>query len=151
MTQSIQPYLPIIIAAGLLAFLATPLTRLLARRLGMLDQPGLRKAHRLPVPLLGGLAMYVGLAVAFLAFGSRAWLAEGVAIMAGATLLFVAGLLDDRAGLPVWLKFAAQIAAGVLVLAAVHGQHGWPGGRHHCGGRHLLLCPGGAGGAGPGG
>ncbi len=128
MTQSIQPYLPIIIAAGLLAFLATPLTRVLARRLGMIDQPGLRKAHRLPVPLLGGLAMYLGLAVAFLAFGSRDWLAEGAAIMGGATVLFLTGLWDDRFGLPVWLKFGAQLAAGVVVIAAgvqVHLLGGW--------------------------
>src|SRR5688500_18237183 len=128
MTRSIAPYLPIILAAGLLAFLATPLTRLLARRLGMIDQPGLRKVHRSPVPLLGGVAMYVGLAVAFLAFGSRDWLAEGAAILGGATLLFVTGLWDDRFGLPVWMKFAAQIAAGVCVLAVgiqVHLLGGW--------------------------
>lgn len=121
-------YLPVVIVSALLAFLATPLTRVLARRLGMLDQPGLRKGHRLPVPLLGGLAMYVGLAVAFLAFGSRAWLVEGVAILGGATLLFITGLWDDRFGLPVWVKFGAQIAAGVCVMAVgvqVHLLGGW--------------------------
>ena len=110
-------YLPVVIVSALMAFLATPLTRVLARRLGMLDQPGLRKGHRLPVPLLGGLAMYLSLAVAFLVFGSRLWLAEGVAILGGATLLFLTGLWDDRFGLPVWAKFAAQIAAGVCVMA----------------------------------
>src|SRR5207249_3349934 len=82
-------YLPIILTAGLLAFLATPLTRILARRLGMIDQPGLRKAHRSPVPLLGGLAMYLALAVAFIAFGGRDWRLEGLGIMGGATLLFL--------------------------------------------------------------
>ena len=64
-------YLPIILASATLAFLATPLTRILAHRVGMVDQPGVRKAHRLPVPLLGGLAMYLALAIAFIAFGSR--------------------------------------------------------------------------------
>ena len=99
-----QHYLPIIIASGLLAFLATPLTRILARRIGMLAQPGLRKVHRSPVPLMGGLAMYLALAIAFIAFGSRDWRAEGVGILGGATLLFLTGLWDDRFGMPVWIK-----------------------------------------------
>ena len=112
-----QHYLPIIIASGLLAFLATPLTRVLARQFGMLDQPGLRKAHRLPVPLLGGLAMYLALAVAFVVFGSRDWQAEGVGILGGATLLFLTGLWDDRYGMPAWVKLAAQLVAAFAVMA----------------------------------
>ena len=113
-----QQYLPIILTAGLLAFLATPLTRILARRLGMLDQPGLRKAHRSPVPLLGGLAMYLALAVAFIAFGGRDWRLEGLGIMGGATLLFLTGFWDDRYGMPVSIKLAAQVLAATGVMLA---------------------------------
>jgi UDP-GlcNAc:undecaprenyl-phosphate GlcNAc-1-phosphate transferase len=118
-----QQYLPIILSAAVLAFLATPLTRILARRLGMLDQPGLRKAHRSPVPLLGGLAMYLALAITFFAFGGRDWRLEGLGIMGGATLLFLTGFWDDRYGMPVSVKLTAQIlaAAGVM-LAGVRVQ-----------------------------
>jgi UDP-GlcNAc:undecaprenyl-phosphate GlcNAc-1-phosphate transferase len=111
-----QQYLPIIVAAALLAFLATPLTRILARRLGMLDQPGLRKSHRSPVPLLGGLAIYLALAIAFIVFGNRDWRAEGAGILGGATLLFLTGFWDDRYGLPVWVKLAAQFLAAITVM-----------------------------------
>jgi UDP-GlcNAc:undecaprenyl-phosphate GlcNAc-1-phosphate transferase len=113
-------YLPIIITAGLLAFIATPLTRILARRVGLVDQPGLRKAHRLPVPLMGGLAMYAALIIAFLIFGKRDWLAEGMGILAGATLLLIAGLWDDRYGAPVWVKLSAEVvAAACLIVVGV--------------------------------
>jgi UDP-GlcNAc:undecaprenyl-phosphate GlcNAc-1-phosphate transferase len=111
-------YLPILLASGLLAFLATPLTRILARRLGMIDQPGLRKAHRLPVPLLGGLAVYVALALTFILFGNRDWLAEGLGILGGATLLFLTGLWDDRYGMSARLKLAAQFVAAFGLVAA---------------------------------
>ena len=111
------PYLPIIIASAVVAFLATPLTRILAHRVGMVDQPGLRKAHRLPVPLLGGLAMYLALAVAFIAFGSPDWRAQGAGILGGATLLFLTGLWDDRFGAPVWVKLTAQVVAAIVVMA----------------------------------
>ncbi len=118
-----RQYLPIIIVAGLLAFIATPLTRLLARRVGLVDQPGLRKAHRLPVPLMGGLAMYAALILAFILFGHRDWLSEGAGIFGGATLLFATGLWDDRYGMPVWVKSAAQcVAAACLIAVGVRVQ-----------------------------
>jgi len=110
-------YLPIIITAGVLAFIATPLTRILARRVGLVDQPGLRKAHRIPVPLMGGLAMYVALILAFVAFGNRTWWYEGIGILGGATLLFFTGLWDDRYGMPVWLKLGAQFVAAACLIA----------------------------------
>src|SRR3972149_4807435 len=123
MTASLLTYLPVILAAGLLAFLATPVTRVLARRVGMIDQPGLRKAHRLPVPLLGGVGIYLSLALAFILFGERDWLAEGVGIFGGTTLLFLTGLWDDRFGMPVWVKLAAQgVAAAWIRGGRVHGR-----------------------------
>jgi UDP-GlcNAc:undecaprenyl-phosphate GlcNAc-1-phosphate transferase len=112
-----RQYLPIIITAGLLAFVATPLTRVLARRLGLVDQPGLRKAHRVPVPLMGGLAMYAALILAFVAFGNRTWWYEGIGILGGATLLFVTGLWDDRYGMPAWVKLSAQFVAALCLVA----------------------------------
>jgi UDP-GlcNAc:undecaprenyl-phosphate/decaprenyl-phosphate GlcNAc-1-phosphate transferase len=112
-----QQYFPIILASGVLAFLGTPMTRLLAQRLGMVAQPGPRKVHRWPVPLLGGLAMYVALALTFVLFGNLAWLTEMVGIFGGATLMFLVGLWDDRHGMPAWLKMAAQVMAVICLLA----------------------------------
>jgi UDP-GlcNAc:undecaprenyl-phosphate GlcNAc-1-phosphate transferase len=111
-----QTYLPIILAAFFLAFLATPLTRILAQRVGMIDQPGVRKAHRSPVPLLGGLAMYVAIAIAIFAFAGRDWLWESAGIFVGMTMLFATGLWDDRYGAPVWVKFAAQLGAALAIV-----------------------------------
>lgn len=110
-------YLPILLASGVLAFLGTPLTRMLARRWGMIDQPGLRKAHRSPIPLLGGLAIYTAFALSFLFFGIEAWLKEGAGILGGATLLFLTGLWDDRFGMPARLKLLAQIVAAAALIA----------------------------------
>jgi UDP-GlcNAc:undecaprenyl-phosphate GlcNAc-1-phosphate transferase len=110
-------YLPIVIAAAALAFLATPVTRWLAQRWGLVDQPGLRKAHRAPTPLLGGLALFVGVTLTFVAFGRADWVTEGIGILGGATLLFVTGLWDDRFGMPAWLKLAACGVAALFLGA----------------------------------
>src|SRR5262245_11482225 len=61
-------------AAGMLAFfialfaslmLVVPV-RALALRVGMVDLPGPRKVHLQPIPLLGGLAMYIAVLIAAL-------------------------------------------------------------------------------------
>lgn len=111
-------YLPIIFASGLLAFIGTPLTRWVARQMGMVDQPGLRKAHRSPIPLLGGVAMYVSVMLAFVFLAERDWLTQGVGILSGATLLFFTGLWDDRFGLSARIKFLPQLAAAVLLVVS---------------------------------
>ncbi len=116
--DSISFYLPIILASGVLAFVGTPLTRWLAHRVGMVDQPGLRKAHRSPIPLLGGLAMYASLMLAFLLLGNGNWIREGAGILGGATILFLAGLWDDRYGLPARAKFLPQVAAALVLVAS---------------------------------
>lgn len=110
-------YVPLILASGLLAFLVTPLTRILARRVGMIDQPGLRKAHRSPIPLMGGLAIFTAFLLSFLFFGFDEWLNKGLGIVGGATLLFATGLWDDRFGLRARIKFAAQFLAAVALIA----------------------------------
>ena len=76
-------YVPLILASGLLAFLVTPVTRILARRVGMIDQPGLRKAHRSPIPLMGGLAIFTAFILSFLFFGFEEWLNKGLGIVGG--------------------------------------------------------------------
>jgi len=110
-------YLPIILVSAALAFAATPATRWLARRWGAVAQPGIRRVHRSPVPLLGGIALYFGVTLAFVLFGQRDWLTEGIGILGGATLMFLTGLWDDRFGLRPRVKLAANVVAGLFLIA----------------------------------
>ncbi|MCJ7543774.1 MAG: undecaprenyl/decaprenyl-phosphate alpha-N-acetylglucosaminyl 1-phosphate transferase [Phycisphaerae bacterium] len=132
--------------AFVLSALATPVTQRLAVRWGMLDTPGRHKAHAGPVPLLGGCAIFfaillpslLALAVAsvWARTGGPAWLPkefaehisgaaakapQALGILAGALVLHVVGLIDDRRNLSPWLKLLAQVlvAVGVVVFAKV--------------------------------
>ena len=51
-----------LIVAFVVAVVATPVAARLATRLGVVDQPGPLKVHARPVPYLGGVAVFVGLA-----------------------------------------------------------------------------------------
>jgi UDP-GlcNAc:undecaprenyl-phosphate GlcNAc-1-phosphate transferase len=126
--------------AGLLAFtvalvaslgLTVPV-RQFALRVGMVDQPGPRKVHLQPIPLLGGIAIYFGvLLAAMVSLGGYA-ITETLGILAGATLVILAGTLDDRGLLHHQVKlFVAMPIAGLILLASgIHAQVFsvlWPG------------------------
>jgi UDP-GlcNAc:undecaprenyl-phosphate GlcNAc-1-phosphate transferase len=110
-------YLPLILLAGLSAFVATPILGALARRVGFVDYPKPHKIHVKPIPLLGGLAIYISLLVVVLLVDVGPALVEMIGVGVGATLLAIVGLLDDRRGLSPWVRLAAEVVAGAIVAA----------------------------------
>ena len=113
---------PVALVGFALSLGLTPLTRQLARRIGLLDQPGGRKIHGSPMPLLGGLAIYGAFVIALLLFpGWPQYILELGSILVGATWLAIVGFIDDRNGMSPWIKFPAQfLAAAVVILSGVH-------------------------------
>jgi len=96
-----------------------PLMILLSRRLGVMAHPSERHPHSKPMPLLGGLAMFVGFGAAILLFlpqvgpGERAGVI-GVLIVSGlAAVLLVA---DDRWSLPPLTKFGLQLLIALIAV-----------------------------------
>jgi UDP-GlcNAc:undecaprenyl-phosphate GlcNAc-1-phosphate transferase len=91
--------------------------RQLALRTGMVDHPGPRKVHVQPMPLLGGLAIYLGVLIALLVSMDGPALTQVIGIYAGATLVAVVGILDDRGLLHHQIKlFGAMPAAAIILL-----------------------------------
>ncbi len=105
------------VVAAALAALLTPLAAGFARRVGAVDEPRARGLAEKPTPTLGGLAIFVGIAV-----GIAVWLPGSSryhAILAAATLITAVGALDDIYDLPPLAKlFGQAVAASIPVLAA---------------------------------
>src|ERR1700686_5620830 len=120
-------------AVGLIASMGlTVPVRQLARRVGMVDQPGPRKVHLQPIPLLGGLAIYCGVLIALLVSMDGPALVQVLGIYLGATLVAVVGILDDRGLLHHQIKLfgAMPAAAVILLLSGIRAQVFslvWPG------------------------
>jgi UDP-GlcNAc:undecaprenyl-phosphate GlcNAc-1-phosphate transferase len=111
------------LGAFLIALLAsvtlTAPVRQLALRVGMVDNPGPRKVHLNPMPLLGGVAIYCGFAIAVLVTMRGSASSQIVSVLAGATLVAVIGFLDDRGLLHHQIKlFGGMPAAALLLLAS---------------------------------
>ncbi len=110
-------------AALVVGLLITPVVRHYAHRLELLDMPGGRKVHQVPVPRLGGVAMViafgVGAGVALLS-SSELNIVGGLrpnrapAILAAVAILFAVGVWDDVRGTRPLVKLAFQAAAATL-------------------------------------
>ncbi len=120
----------IFVSALVFALVGTPLARKLAPRLGIIDQPSARKLHTQPTPLMGGAAIYAGVALALLLtavvgmqFGDPFRLSELAGILVGASILALIGLWDDRVSLSAGIKLLAQLGAAILlIISGVHVQ-----------------------------
>ncbi len=110
-------------AATVVALMVTPIVRGVAHRYGLLDQPGERKVHEIPIPRLGGVAMAVafGVAIGIATLASPDLGASGLlrpnrapAILAGVSALLVIGIIDDVRGMRALVKLVLQVAVAVL-------------------------------------
>ncbi|MGL5856937.1 MAG: MraY family glycosyltransferase [Angustibacter sp.] len=123
-----REYVFVIAVAAVITYVLTPLVRSAAIRRGLVTEVRDRDVHAVPIPRLGGLAMFVGLTLAVLASTQLPRLSSVVsgevrtlqAVLIGATLVVVLGVVDDVWGLEAWTKFAGQVlAAGVMAVQGV--------------------------------
>jgi len=99
---------------------AVPICIVIARRTGIMDRPGPLKPHGTPVPYLGGIAVFSGVAI-----GASA--GRPVVLFPLSAALAV-GVIDDRFDLPAPIRLLAQLGVGG-VIAATQPVHlpGWCG------------------------
>ena len=117
----------VVFGVGLVvALVVTPLAAAWGRRRGLVDKPGPRRWHQGAIPRTGGIAI-------FFAFMAAALLAQWLpvprqdpkeltrflGIVAGATFLFVVGVLDDRYELPPGPQYLAQAVSALIAIACV--------------------------------
>ena len=125
-------YVAVFLVTAVSAFVATPLVRRLAVRVGAIDRPSDRKVHPKPTPTLGGLAIWlaclVGLGVAYVlpAFDNLFDTSEPLGVILAGSVIVVLGSYDDLRGLAVPAKVAGQVlAAGLLILTGVQLLYFW--------------------------
>jgi UDP-GlcNAc:undecaprenyl-phosphate GlcNAc-1-phosphate transferase len=108
-------FIPVIFVSGVISFIATPLVRRLAQSANFVDNPSTRKVHAVPMPMLGGVAIYIALVGAVIVSGVQSY-TEVLAILGGATVMTLFGLWDDRVGISPAVKIVGQLIAGVLLI-----------------------------------
>lgn len=105
------------------AFFLTPLVGKLARRLGIVDQPSSRKVHSVPIPRIGGIALFSAFFISLILFSLNKIMLRDMLeqeprvpfFLVGALLIFGLGLWDDLRRLPSSVKFGGQVAVAALL------------------------------------
>lgn len=124
-----KTYLVVACGSLFIALVATPLAMRAARWLGIIDAPGLRKVHGVPIPRTGGIAIFLGmmaLVLPVLLLDNRIGesfrsIHGGVtALLLGGLGMFLVGLWDDVRGLRARTKLTFQlILATAMTLAGI--------------------------------
>ena len=109
-----EPILALIafVVAAALAWLLVPAAEGIARRIGAIDHPNERSLHTLPTPKLSGLAILLAVVVAGALF--LPWVALTHALLAGAIVIALVGVVDDLWDLPAAAKLLGQAAAAAI-------------------------------------
>jgi len=108
------------IGALLLAFAvsvaATPVVIRVATGYGFVSRPKADRWNARAIPLMGGVALYLGVTSAVLSFAELGQ--EMVGVILGGTLIFVLGIIDDVLQIKPSSKFLGQILAACVVIYA---------------------------------
>lgn len=97
------PQIGLLIIAWFVVDLLTPLVIRLCHAVGAVDRPHTYKTHKVPMPILGGLCIFIGLSLAIfslLRFTSMEENAPLFAILLGGFMVLVVGSIDDLK--PLW-------------------------------------------------
>ncbi|MDT9699315.1 MraY family glycosyltransferase [Streptomyces sp. P17] len=119
-----REYLLTLCITAAVTYLLTGPVRKFAIVAGAMPEIRARDVHREPTPRLGGIAMFFGLCAGLLVADHLANLStvfensnEPRALLSGAALIWLIGVLDDKFEIDALIKLGGQmIAAGVMVM-----------------------------------
>ena len=114
--------------AFITAFVITPYTIKLAKRVGAIDMPNDRRVNKKPIPRIGGVAIIAGfiVSVIFLVISmklenkllfkdSNQYLEKLVGFFVGIVILGTMAYIDDIKSLKPWQKLIAQIVSATIL------------------------------------
>lgn len=115
------------LGAFFLSVLLTPLVRRFAIKVRAVDKPNNRKVHQNPIPLLGGVAIYLAFSLSYILLVYWTDIVAtnvGYAVLIGGAVILITGIIDDMTDLKPRYKVLGQlIAAGVAIYFGLVMQH----------------------------
>ncbi len=116
--------------AFITAFVATPYTIRLAKKVGAIDLPSDRRVNKQPIPRIGGIAIIIGFLVSIVYLvismtiegnlelnGSENNKMKLLGFLIGIVILGIFAFIDDLKNMKAWQKLIVQIIAASVVYA----------------------------------
>ena len=106
-------YVWLSIALGVIAFVVSswtyPLVLRMARVWKIYDNPNVRKLHRDPIPVMGGLAVFIGILVCMSVVLTIWFNYRQLLMVLAAAVLLLIGIIDDKKGLSAVFRLILEI------------------------------------------
>ena len=100
---------PFIFVVGII-----PYMKRLAFQIGAIDKPRARHIHKVPMPKLGGVGIFLGFLLGYMIFGTHS--SQMNAVLIGSFLIILTGVVDDISELKPLTKFIGQLAASCVIV-----------------------------------
>ena len=115
-----------ILVPALAALLATmwfqPHILKVAKEKNIVDNPDARKLQRIPIPVMGGIAVVFGLMVGIMSFSLFGDFGNMLAVLSAVIVIMLVGLVDDIRGLSPKVRFIIEILIVLYLIYATGNQ-----------------------------
>ncbi len=104
----------IVFVTFLTSALLVPFVKKCAEHVGAMDIPNKRKVHTVPIPRMGGLAIFGAFLLGYMLFARMS--IQMLSILIGGFIVVLIGLFDDIKPVSAKIKFCLQIVAACVVV-----------------------------------
>lgn len=104
----------IVIVTFLASLILVPIVKKIAIHINAMDEPNERKIHKVPMPRLGGLAIFLAFLLGYMLYGEIS--TQMLSILIGSFLLILVGIIDDIHSVKARYKLIVQIVAAAIVV-----------------------------------
>lgn len=114
MQKEIIEVLKIVIIVAAFTALLFPMIKWISYHVGALDYPNERKVHKKPMPVMGGLMIYLGFLFGYMLFAPQS--TQMLAILIASFIVVITGILDVINPLRAREKLVGQIVAALIIV-----------------------------------
>ena len=114
MQKEIVEVLKIVIIVAAFTSLLFPMIKWISYHVGALDYPNERKVHKKPMPVMGGLMIYLGFLFGYMLFAPQS--TQMLAILIASFIVVITGILDVINPLRAREKLVGQIVAALIIV-----------------------------------
>lgn len=113
MNEKIIAVLKIVIFVMIFTAALFPIVKWISFHVGALDYPNERKIHKKPMPVMGGLMIFLGFLFGYMLFAPQS--TQMLAILIGGFIVVLTGILDVIKPLKAKEKMVGQVAAALVI------------------------------------
>ena len=98
--------------------LLVPIAKKIAFHIGAFDYPNQRRLNKVPMPTIGGIAVFASFIIGYMLFGRKS--IEMLAVLIGGMIIIFTGLIDDIKPISAKYQLLGQIAS--ILVISIYGQ-----------------------------